>query len=229
MTTKTHKILVFLLIAGLSLALTSVAMAEDNNRGEQQKDINIREDIKTELQDRSVTASSSNRFENADNENGVEDSNSSSTDSNNKDDGNKGDIGEAHQSEVSRSVQSILDIADREGQIGQQVRDIANEEGSSTSKIKDELSKIENRSALMTFLIGSDYKNLGALRSEIVQTRNRIGQMTKLAESMPSSTDKMDLLNQIDSLEQAHNQLDSFVNANESKFSLFGWFAKLFR
>jgi hypothetical protein len=194
MTTKTHKILVFLLIAGLSLALTSVAMAEDNNRGEQQKDINIREDIKTELQDRSVTASSSNRFENADNENGVEDSNSSSTDSNNKDDGNKGDIGEAHQSEVSRSVQSILDIADREGQIGQQVRDIANEEGSSTSKIKDELSKIENRSALMTFLIGSDYKNLGALRSEIVQTRNRIGQMTKLAESMPSSTDKMDLL-----------------------------------
>jgi hypothetical protein len=39
---------------------------------------------------------------------------------------------------------------------------------------------------------------------------------------------KTTLLGQIQKLEQEQQKIEDFLKANESKFSLFGWFVKLF-
>jgi len=138
------------------------------------------------------------------------------------------DAAEEHRSEVSKYVQNILKISERDGEIGKKISEAAREQSSSTDAIKEKIDKVEKRSALKTFLIGSDYKNLGDLRSEIAQNINRISQMERDISAIASSTEKTSLLSQIQALKTTQDKLNNFIQTNESKFSLFGWFVRLF-
>ncbi|MFA5098736.1 MAG: hypothetical protein WC461_00755 [Candidatus Paceibacterota bacterium] len=135
---------------------------------------------------------------------------------------------EEHRSAVSNFVHGLLDVADREGGIGEQVRIIAKEQNQSASTTIQAMEKVQTRSKIKTFFIGSDYKNLGALRSEMVQTENRLEQLNKLMENAQADADKAELQSQIQTLQQEQQKIENFVKTNESKFSLFGWLTKLF-
>ena len=135
---------------------------------------------------------------------------------------------EQHRSTVANFVQSLQGIADREGGIGEQVRTITQQQNQSASTTIQAMEKVQTRSKVKTFFFGSDYKNLGALRSETVQTRNRLEELNRLMEDVQNEGDKTELQNQIQTLEQEQTRIESFIKTQESKFSLFGWLVKLF-
>jgi len=138
-------------------------------------------------------------------------------------------LGEEHRSMVADFVQKLQDIADNQkGGIGEQVRLIAQEQNQVREKIADEIESIQERNKIKTFLFGSNYKNLGALRSEMVQTRNRLEKLTGLMEDATTEADKAELQLQIQTMEQERLRIENFIEDNESKFSLFGWLVKLF-
>ena len=142
---------------------------------------------------------------------------------------NKGQtIAEQHRSAVANFVQSLLNVADREGGIGEQVRLIAQQQNQSTETTVQAMEQVQNRNKIKTFLFGSDYKNLGALRGKVVQTRNRLEQLNKLMENVQNEGDQTELQNQIQTLEQEQTNIENFIKAQESKFSLFGWLLKFF-
>lgn len=142
---------------------------------------------------------------------------------------NKGQINaETHRSVVANFVQSLLSVADREGGIGEQVRVVAQEQNDSKEITAEAIDKVEKRSRTKTFLLGTDYKNIGALRSEMVKTRNHIEQLTRLVEKAENEQDKTELLAQIQNLELEQTNIEIFIGQNENKFSLFGWVVKLF-
>ena len=91
----------------------------------------------------------------------------------------------------------------------------------------DAIDKIKNRSKVKTFLIGTDYKNIGELRSEMVKTKARIEQLKRMVDSASGTESKADLQGQSQTLEQEQQKIEDFLKANESKFSLFGWLVKL--
>jgi len=134
-----------------------------------------------------------------------------------------------HRSAVANFVQGLLKTANTtEGGIGQQVRIIAQQQNQSVSTTIQAMEKVQTRSKVKTFLFGSDYKNLGALRSEMVQTRNRLEQLNRLMENVQNEGDKTELQNQIQILEQEQVKIESFIKTQEGKFSLFGWMFRLF-
>ncbi len=90
------------------------------------------------------------------------------------------------------------------------------------------MDRVENRSGFKVFFIGTDYKNLGELRSEMVTTQNHLDRLNKAMERASSTTVKEDLEAQIKELEIIKNKADGFIKANENKFSLFGWLVRLF-
>ncbi len=135
---------------------------------------------------------------------------------------------EEHRSAVANFVQGLLQVADREGGIGEQVRVIAQQQNDSENTTTQAIEKVEKRNKIKTFLFGSDYKNLGALRSEMVQTRNRLEQLDRLLEDATDEANKTELQNQIQTLEQEQTKIESFIKAQEGRFSLFGWLLKLF-
>lgn len=148
----------------------------------------------------------------------------------NEEQNQKGEINNQNrQGTVSNFVQSLLQVADREkGGIGEQVRTVAQEQLRSEATTTSLVAKVQNRNKIQTFLFGSDYKNLGALRSEIVQTRNRIEQLNRLVVQEGNTSSTAEIMNQVQTLEQEQKNLESFIKAQESKFSLFGWLVKLF-
>lgn len=148
----------------------------------------------------------------------------------NKNKDNKGQVNvEAHRSVVANFVQSLLAVADREGGIGQQVRVVAQQQNDSKDKTSDEIKTVESRSKIKIFFFGSDFKNLGDLRSQMVQTRNQVAQLTRLADKAENDQDKTELQSQIETLNQEQASIENFITQNESKFSLFGWAVKLFQ
>ena len=142
--------------------------------------------------------------------------------------GQQGQIAsEQHRSVVSGFVQSLLQVADREGGIGEQVRIIAQQQNQSASTTIQAMEKVQTRSKVKTFFFGTDYKNLGTLRSEITQTENRLEQLNTLMVSVQNEGDKTELQNQIQVLEQEQVKIESFIKSQEGRFNLFGWLVKL--
>ena len=143
---------------------------------------------------------------------------------------NKGKLNaESHRSTVATFVQSLLAVADRESGIGQELRVIAKEQNDTKDRASDLINAVENRNKIKTFFIGTSYKNLGELRSQMVNSRNQIEQLKRLAEKAENEGDKTELQSQIQVLEQEQTNINNFITQNESKFSLFGWAVKLFR
>ncbi|HPI67403.1 MAG TPA: hypothetical protein PKZ16_02585 [bacterium] len=133
---------------------------------------------------------------------------------------------EEHRSAVANFVQTLLKTpSSTDGGIGAQVRVIAREQNQNHTTTAEIIDKLQLRNKIKTFLIGSDYKNLGTLRSEMVKTRNRLEKLKRLTERTTSTIDFQD---QIQTLEQEQNKIESFIKAQEGKFSLFGWLVKLF-
>jgi len=130
---------------------------------------------------------------------------------------------------VSSFVQNLLSVADRNTGIGESVRIIARQQNDSEKAVTEEINTIENRNKIITFFIGTDYKNLGALRSEMVKTDNQIDQITRLVDKTTNIEDKTILQNQITALQQEQTKINDFITQNESKFSLLGWLVKFFQ
>lgn len=141
----------------------------------------------------------------------------------------KGQLNAAsHRSTVATFVQSLLDIANREGGIGSQVRIIAQNQNDSATTTASAITKVEERSSLRTFFFGSDYKNLGIIRSELATTSNNIAQLKTLLSNVTTDADRSLLTTQIQGLEAEQTKINTYIKAHEDVFSLFGWFTKLF-
>lgn len=134
---------------------------------------------------------------------------------------------EDHRSAVANFVMGLENIANRETGIGQQVRTIAQQQNQSASTTMQVMEKVQTRSKVKTFFFGNDYKNLGTLRSEMVQTRNRLDQLNQLIENVQSEEEQVELQNQIQILEQEQVKIENFIEAEENKFSVFGWLVKM--
>lgn len=136
-------------------------------------------------------------------------------------------LSEQHRSTVANFIQSLINIGERSSGIGQQVRIIAQQQNQSEQTIIQAMEKIQTRSQIRTFFFGPDYKNLGVIRSEMVQTRNRLDQLKRLASQIQNEGDKKELQNQVQVLEQEQVKIENFIRAQEGKVSLLGWVVKL--
>jgi hypothetical protein len=135
---------------------------------------------------------------------------------------------------VANFTQSLLNFASStqylSSNLGQEVKLMAQQQNESESTTIQAVEQIQNRNKVQTFLFGSDYENLGVLRTEIVQTRNRIQQLTMLMENATGEDNSYieAVREQIQNLEQEQENLENFVAEQENSFSLFGWLVKLF-
>ena len=111
--------------------------------------------------------------------------------------------------------------------VAQKITQIISEETQTEAAVSESVKEVEARGKVKSFLLGSDYKNLGQLRSQLVKNRNQIRQMTTLLQSATTEETKAALQTQIQSLMDQRQGMINFVTEKESSFSLFGWASKL--
>jgi hypothetical protein len=124
-------------------------------------------------------------------------------------------------------VHKLQEIADEGRGIGDDVREIAMEQASTSEDAAEHMRTIESESALKTFLFGFDFKSLGDLRSAFVTTQNHIDRLKTAADKVSDIQVKAELNTQISALEDTASSTQSFIKQHEETFSLFGWFLKI--
>ncbi|HPD74396.1 MAG TPA: hypothetical protein PLX95_03935 [bacterium] len=141
------------------------------------------------------------------------------------------DVG-AHISKVKNSALEIKKIAKAEKESGD------NETGDEVIKSVDDitynsidniksLEEIDKRPAWKNFLLGPDYKNLGKIRSNLVQNRNQIRKIEKTIEKNKDEEDANTLRARLGELEQERLKIFNYIDEKDDGFSLFGWLTKL--
>ena len=130
-------------------------------------------------------------------------------------------------SAVANAVQQMLQVAGRVGGIGQQIRVIAQNQEQNQTKAEDNLTQVQNRNAIVKFLIGPNYGAINNAQKLIQQNQQQIQQLNQLKSQVTSQADQQQLTQQISVLEQANQQLGNSLQQASQGFSLFGWLFRL--
>jgi hypothetical protein len=105
----------------------------------------------------------------------------------------------------------------------------ASEDYENLDELEDTVEEVTTKPKWKKFLFGSDYKNLGQLRSSVVQNRNTIRKLTKTAQKVEGEDSQLMLQQQIHQMEQEQEQMRAVIEENEDGFSMFGWVSRWMR
>ncbi|HBM45368.1 TPA: hypothetical protein DDZ75_00055 [Patescibacteria group bacterium] len=150
------------------------------------------------------------------------------------DTGNKPDTagiagrGEERRSEVANAVKELLAVADRDGGIGEKVREIARNHNDDSNKIEDTLKDIKNRGQFRKFLFGPDYKKIYDAEEVLIRHDERMAELKALLPIVKTVGDKTLVEQKIAQMEEIKVELQKEVSDSEKVgFSLFGWLNKM--
>lgn len=135
---------------------------------------------------------------------------------------------EQRRSQVANAVQEMLQVAERNDGIGQQVRIIAQTQTQNQEKIEASLQKAQSRSVFARFLIGPDYGEINNAKKLLEQNREQISQLNQVKDQLANQGDAQNLIQQIQTLEQANVEIENSFRTAQKGFSLFGWMFRLF-
>lgn len=111
-------------------------------------------------------------------------------------------------------------------EVGNQIQQVATEQEQTQAETVDAIAEVESRGKVKTFLIGTDYKNLGQLRSSLVHNRNEIRKLTKSLTQVQAPEEKALIEAQLLTLTQERERIKTVITTNESSFSLLGWVSR---
>jgi hypothetical protein len=131
-------------------------------------------------------------------------------------------------SQVAKAVQEMLQVADRVGGIGEQVRVIAQNQNQNQEQLEEKLLKVQNRNQLVRFLIGPDYNEINSAKKLLEQNQEQINQLNQIKNQLINQEDQQVLMEQVQTLNQANLEIENSLNTSQNTFSLLGWMFKFF-
>lgn len=137
-------------------------------------------------------------------------------------------VAEQRKSEVASAVQEILQVAERDSGVGQQIKIIAQTQTQNQEKLEASLQKVQNRSGFAKFFIGSDYGEINNAKKLLEQNREQIKQLNQVKNQLANQDDQQKLTEQAQLLEQSNQEIENSLNTSQKGFSLFGWLFRLF-
>ena len=148
---------------------------------------------------------------------------------------NKGEINQVgsttateKRSEVANAVQEMLQIAERSGGIGQQVKVIAQAQNQNQEKLETSLEKVQSRGDFAKFFIGPKYGDINEAEELLAQNREQIKQLNQVKNQLINQADQDKLMEQVQIIEKANLEIKNTLDGAQKGFSLFGWAFKLF-
>ena len=130
-------------------------------------------------------------------------------------------------STVAQQVQQLLQVQTTGG-IGEQVRQIAQEQHQAQTQIQEQLNKLESKGKLAKLITGTNYGAVKNLKVQLVQNQLRIEQLTQLQNQLANWGDATAVQETIQALTQENTSLQERITAEEQTKSMFGWLFRFF-
>jgi hypothetical protein len=131
-------------------------------------------------------------------------------------------------SEVSKSVEELLETKTLRGGIGDQVRLVAQDQKNTQSQIIMQVEKIDNRGRFLKSLIGPNFGAIKSLEKQMEQNQLRIEQLTELKNQLVNVGDVAMVQETIEAITAQNMALSETINAETQTGSVFGWLFRLF-
>ncbi len=136
-----------------------------------------------------------------------------------------------HEEKTGKVVEVLEQVAAQEEtagntEVSEQVEQVAETQDQAQEETVDAIEQVETRGKVKTFLVGTDYKNLGQLRSSLVHNRNEIRQLTQSLTQTQTPENQALIEAQLATLMQERERIKTVIMTNESSFSLFGWVSR---
>lgn len=148
--------------------------------------------------------------------------------------------------EITNGDGTIEGAVEESQEIAEEAEEIASEIQASEEETAGAIEAVESQNKFKKLLIGTDYKNLGQLRSSLVQNMNQIRKLTTLAEKVQTQIQTQtqtqqqtqtqtqnknaltgaEIQNQLTILMQERERIKSVIQTNEGGFSILGWVSK---
>ncbi|MDD5652312.1 MAG: hypothetical protein PHX98_02870 [Candidatus Moranbacteria bacterium] len=121
-----------------------------------------------------------------------------------------------------------------EEEIAEEAEEIAEYIVETSENTAGAIEGVESQNKFKKALFGSDYKNLGQLRSSLAHNENQIRKLTRLANKVQTQNQQQnegletEIQNQLTLLMQERERIKTVLQDSQETFSILGWFGKLF-
>ncbi len=129
-------------------------------------------------------------------------------------------------SQVANAVQEMLNLAEKNAGIGQEIKVIAQAQIENQEKIESNLENVQSRSGLAKFFIGPKDSEIKNTKELLIQKQEQIKKLIELKNQLKNEGDQKTLEEQIKILEEANLEVGITLEKEQKGFSLFGWLFK---
>lgn len=139
------------------------------------------------------------------------------------------EMAEKFRNRVQEVAQELRDVAGKDQNIGEEISEVAKEQGEIADEDGEAMEAVETRGKFRSFLFGTDYRNIGKIRRNMVRSQNHINRLESARERATSDEVKEQINEKIADLQQIQSDTETFIQEYEDKFSLLGWLMKRIR
>jgi len=129
---------------------------------------------------------------------------------------------------VSDQVKELIETTGAKGGIGQQVKEIAQNQTKLQEEIKLDITQLNSRGTAAKFFIGSDKKLIKSMEQKMEQNRLMIQQLEELKLQTKNSGDLQQLQETIDLMNYQNTSLQNKIDEENKIKGMFGWLVNLF-
>lgn len=112
-------------------------------------------------------------------------------------------------------------------EVGEEIAEVAETEEEIAAETVEAIDAVESKPKWQVLLFGSDYKNLGQLRSSLAHNTNSIRKLTRNTASVTESSSSAQVQSQLSVLELERERILNVIRTNEDQFSILGWVSRL--
>ena len=133
--------------------------------------------------------------------------------------------------EVVNNLNEIVEEESAQGneEVAEEIQEVVEEQEQTADETAEVIQNIEKQkqNKFMVALVGTDYKNLGQLRSSLAQNENQIRKLTQNALMIQGEENQVTYQEQLMALMQERERMKTILTENENTFSVLGWFFRL--
>lgn len=126
--------------------------------------------------------------------------------------------------EQAMESEEVVDTTEPVDEIEEVIEDLEED----VDEVAEAIDAVESRPKWQTLLFGSDYKNLGQLRSHLAHNTNAIRKLTRASGEIVTDGSGDQVNTQLGELLEERERITQVIQENESSFSILGWVFRLF-
>jgi len=129
---------------------------------------------------------------------------------------------------VSDQVHQLINTVGAKGGIGQQVKEIAQNQTKIQENLKSNLAQLQLRKSFVKFFLGSDKKTIQNIGQHLEENQLLIQQLEQIKTQTKNTADLEQIQKTIDLMKYQNTSLQDKINQEDKINGLFGWLTKLF-